>query len=499
MNGYRFKLCLSLFFASLCTAHVLGQDKKPNILLILVDDLKPALGTYGDSVAISPNIDRLASEGMRFERAYSNQPVCAPSRYNLMLGSRSTSTGLYNFGKEFRDIIPHALTLPQFFMKAGYHAEAMGKVFHVGHGNLDDKASWSVPPFKEKVIEYIVPESTNGKLTREEALFENTRLYLKDTPPIHELPRGAAWESPDVLDDAYADARVANHAISRLREFSKQPDQPFFMAVGFARPHLPFSVPKKYWDLYNPDDLPMPEYEKAPEGSPDFTKKRDHEMAAYFPIPVGKEVYDEDVKRKLIHGYYASMSFMDAQLGKVIEELKRLKLDEHTIIILWGDHGWHLGDHAIWTKHTNFEQANRIPLIIKMPGVIAPGSTTQQFAETVDIYPTLAALAGLGRPSVPQPFDGIDLTPVLKDAAKQLKDHAYHAFPMGGYLGEAIRTDRYRMVRWTHMQRNDKEVLFELYDYQEDPLETKNIASEQPAIIERLVDVLEKYPEAKKR
>jgi iduronate 2-sulfatase len=499
MIGYKLPLCLFVLFLCFSSGPVSSQDKQPNILLILVDDLKPSLGAYGDSVAISPNIDRLAREGIRFERAYSNQPVCAPSRYNLLLGSRSTSTGLYNFGKEFRDVIPDAVTMPQYFMKAGYHAEAMGKVFHVGHGNLDDDVSWNIPPFKDKVIEYIVPESTNGKLTREEALFENTRMYLKDTPPIHELPRGAAWESPDVLDDAYADARVANHAVSRLRELSAQQDQPFFMAVGFARPHLPFSVPKKYWDLYNPDDLPMPEYEKAPEGSPDFAKKRDHEMAAYFPIPVGKDVYDDDLKRKLIHGYYASVSYMDAQLGKVIDELKRLKLDENTIIVLWGDHGWHLGDHAIWTKHTNFEEANHIPLIISAPGITQPGSVTEQFAETVDIYPTLASLAGLERPSVPQPFDGIDLSPVLKDAGKQLKDHVYHAFPMGGYLGEAIRTDRYRMVRWTHMQRDDRELLFELYDYNEDPLETKNVASEKPDVVKQLLEKLNAYPQAKLR
>lgn len=494
-----FRLCLLLLAVWLIPNNMIAQDRKPNILLILVDDLKPALGAYGDPVAISPHMDRLAEEAMRFDRAYSNQPVCAPSRYNLMLGSRSTSTGLYNFGKEFREVIPDALTLPQFFMRHGYHTEAMGKVFHVGHGNLDDEASWSIPSFKEKVIEYIVPESTGGKLTREEALFENTRMYLKDTPPIHELPRGAAWEAPDVLDDAYGDARVANQAVRRLRELSAQQDQPFFMAVGFARPHLPFSVPKKYWDLYDPDDLPLPVYEQAPAGSPDFTKKRDHEMAAYFPIPVGKDVYDDDLKRKLIHGYYASVSYMDAQLGKVIAELKRLKLDENTIILLWGDHGWHLGDHAIWTKHTNFEQANRIPLIIKAPGITKAGSVTHQFAETVDIYPTLAALAGLPRPSVAQPFDGIDLMPVLQDATMQLKDHAYHAFPMGGYLGEAIRTDRYRMVRWTPMQRDDREVLYELYDYKEDPLETINMASDKPEVVEHLLEKLNKYPKAKLR
>ncbi|MGS2737952.1 sulfatase [Sinomicrobium sp. M5D2P17] len=496
----KFKVTSSFLLICLLAQIVFSQSEspKPNVLLILVDDLKPALGAYGDTIAISPNIDRLAGEGMRFNNAYSNQAVCGPSRYNIMLGSRSTSTGLYNFGKEFRDVVPDAVTMPQHFMNAGYHTESMGKVYHIGHGNTNDEASWSIPHFKEKVIEYIQPESTNGELTREEAFFENTRMYIEDTPPNKELPRGAAWESPDVLDDAYADARVANHAIDRLRKLSRKPGQPFFMAVGFARPHLPFSVPKKYWDLYKPQDLSLPDYEKAPEGSPDFTKKRDHEMSQFFPVPVGKDVYDEDLKRKLIHGYYASVSYMDAQLGKIMDELKRLKLDKNTIVVLWGDHGWHLGDHAIWTKHTNFEQANHIPLIFKVPGVTSTGSVTDQFAESVDVYPTLASLAGLDKPIGPQPIDGIDLTPVLKDGSKEIKDHAYHAFPMGGYLGEAIRNDRYRMIRWTPMRHNNKEVLYELYDYENDPKETRNIAPEKPDVISEMIETLEKYPEAKK-
>ncbi|RNL91761.1 iduronate-2-sulfatase [Sinomicrobium pectinilyticum] len=497
----KFRLSISLVLACLLTQAVFSQNRssRPNILFILVDDLKPNLGVYGDTIAQSPNIDKLAGEGMVFEQAYCNQAVCGPSRYNIMLSSRSTSTGLYTFGTEFRDIIPDAVTLPQYFKNAGYHTESMGKVYHSGHGNTNDEASWSIPHFKEKVIEYVDPESTGRQLTREEAFFENTRMYIEDTPANHELPRGAAWEAPDVLDDAYADGRVANHAINRLRKLKNKPDQPFFMAVGFARPHLPFSVPKKYWDLYDPEHLPMPEYEKAPQGSPGFTAKRDHEMANYFPVPVGQDVYDDDLKRKLIHGYYASISYMDTQLGRVMDELKRLGLDKNTIVVLWGDHGWHLGDHAIWTKHTNFEQANRIPLIFKVPGVTKPGSSTKQFAESVDVYPTLATLAGLDKPTGPQPIDGIDLSPVLKNGSREIKDHAYHTFPMGGYLGEAIRTDRYRMIRWTPVRNNGKEVLYELYDYDNDPGETKNIASEKPDVVAELTEILEKYPEAKKR
>ena len=496
--NFKTKICflLSCFSIFGAWAQQKGKSTRPNVLLIMVDDLKPNLGVYGDAVAVSPNIDKLASEGVRFNNAYSNQAVCGPSRYNLLMGARSTSTGLYDFGREFRHVYPNAVTLPQHFMNAGYHTESMGKVFHIGHGNTNDEASWSIPHFKEKVIEYVDPKSTGRKLTREEAFFQNTSMYIKDTPPVHELPRGAAWESPDVLDDAYADGRVANHAIDRLRKLKNKSDQPFFMAVGFARPHLPFSVPKKYWDLYDPKDMPMPEYEKAPEGSPDFTKKRGHEMANFFPIPTRQDVYDNDLKRKLIHGYYASISYMDAQLGKVIDELKRLKMDKNTIIVLWGDHGWHLGDHAIWTKHTNFEQANHIPLIFKVPGVTKGGSATNQFAESVDVYPTLASLAGLKKPKGPQPIDGIDLSPVLKDTSKEIKNHAYHAFPIGGYLGEAIRTKRYRMIRWTPRRDTEKKVLYELYDYDKDPKETKNIAKEQPKIILEMTKILDKYPQA---
>ena len=471
------------------------QGRKPNILLILVDDLKPNLGAFGDENAISPNIDALSGSGMRLDKAYCNQAVCVSSRYNLILGSRSTSTGLYDFGKEFRDVMPEAVTMPQYFKAAGYHAESMGKVFHIGHGNTNDKSSWSVPHWKEKVIEYLDPKSTNGKLTREEAFFENTRIFMEDTPANHELPRGAAWESPDVTDEAYADGRTASHAIDRLREL-KNSEQPFFLAVGFARPHLPFSVPKRYWDMYDPDSLPLAEFENAPQNAPDFAVKRGGEINQFFPIPNQQTIYEKDLQKKLVHGYYASITYMDAQVGKVLKELERLGLDENTIVVLWGDHGWHLGDHGIWTKHTNYEQANRIPIIFKVPGLTQPGSSSNQFAETVDIYPTLATLAGLDRPSGPQPIDGIDLSTTLGGGKEIFKDHAYHAYLRGGYLGEAIRTDRYRMIRWTHTKEKDKPVVYELYDYNLDPLETENIAAERQDVLANLLEKLNGYPKA---
>ena len=475
------------------------QENRPkNVLMILVDDLKPNLGCYGDEVAISPNIDRLASHGTRFNRAYCNQAVSVASRYNLLTGARSTSTGLYNFGSQFRDVYPNAITLPQYFMKAGYHTEAIGKVFHVGHGNTDDKVSWSIPHHKEKVIEYLLPESTGRKLTREEAFFENTHLYIPDLPPNRELPRGAAWESPDVLDDAYGDGRLATHAISRLRELNKNPQQPFFMALGFARPHLPFCVPKKYWDMYDPHQLPMPEYEKDPENAPAMAIKRGGEIDQFKPIPAGQYIFPDSLTRRLIHGYYASMSYMDAQLGRVIDELKRLDMFDNTIIVLWGDHGWHLGDHGYWTKHTNYEQANTIPLIIVSQDVTQPGSSTDQLVETVDIYPTLTELAGLGKPVAPQPIDGISMVAVLKNPDKRIRDHAYHAFPHGGYIGRAIRTERYRLVEWKNWD-DAADVVYELYDYRLDPLETKNVAQEQPGVVSEMKKILARHPEAKRQ
>ncbi|MFT7034895.1 MAG: iduronate 2-sulfatase [Cyclobacteriaceae bacterium] len=473
-----------------------GQNKK-NVLLILVDDLKPNLGAYGDPIAVSPNIDRLASMGTKFDLAYCNQAVCMASRYNLMLGSRSTSTGFYQFGTQFREVYPDAVTLPQHFQKAGYHTESMGKVFHIGHGNDNDVASWSIPHHKEKVIEYLLPESTGRKLTREEAYFQNSRMYLSDLPPRRQLPRGAAWEAPDVLDEAYADGRVASHAINRLRILQKKPEQPFFMAVGFARPHLPFCVPKKYWDMYDRDKLPMPEFEADPEGTPSFAVKRRGEIDQFTPIPENGEPFSDDLKSNLIHGYYASMSYMDAQLGRVIKELERLNMMDNTIIVLWGDHGWHLGDHKSWTKHSNFEQANRIPLLFIAPGVAKAGSSTNQLAETVDVYPTLAELAGLPKPSGPQPIDGLSLVPVLKNSEYRVRDHAYHSFPKRKLIGCAIRTERYRMVEWRNPRDPDAEKIYELYDYLEDPLETRNYAQSKKKVLKELIAILETHPDAK--
>lgn len=487
------KRILSLFLVGLANLVLAAQAaERPNVLLILVDDLKPSLGCYSDPVAKSPNIDRLANRGMKFEMAYCNQAVCAPSRFTLMLGSHATSTGLYGLGSQLRQRVPDAVTLPQFFAGHGYRTESLGKVFHIGHGNQGDPASFSVEHFHDKVIEYADPASTDGgQLTREEAYFTNQQLNR-----IRQLPRGAAFESPDVPDETYADGRVANETVRRLREARKRREvdgTPFFIAAGFARPHLPFSAPKKYWDLYDPAHLPRPASLEPPRDAPPVAGKTNGELANYKPVP-DSGVANEELRKRLTHGYYASVSFVDAQIGKVLDELERQQLTDDTIVVLWGDHGFHLGDHGYWTKHTNYEQANRIPLIIVAPGVTRPTSATRQLAESVDVLPTLAELADLTAPTGPQPVDGKSLVPVLRNPEARVRDHAYHVFPKGK-LGRAIRTERYRLVEWRNVGDPAGSAELELYDYESDPNETRNIAADEPETVGKLRAILASYPE----
>ena len=314
---------------------------------------------------------------------------------------------------------------------------------------------------------------------------------------IKSLPRGAAFEDPQVGDEQYADGRVAAETIQRLRAAKQLRDRkgtPFFIVTGFARPHLPFCAPKKYWDLYDPDTLPMPEFEELPQDAPTVAGKRGGEISNYIPVPEDVSTpFSAELKRKLIHGYYASTSFVDAQIGKVLDELNSSGLASNTIIVLWGDHGFHLGDLGIWTKHTNYEQANRIPLLISAPGVTEPGSATKQLTESVDIFPTLAELAGLPKPAVPQPIDGVSLVPVLKNSSVRVRDHAYHAYPKGK-LGRAIRTERYRLVEWRTIGAAPESAEYELYDYEADPLERENLASKKPDVVASLKITLAKYP-----
>ena len=473
-----------------------ADTDRPNVLLICVDDLKPLLGCYGDKHIQSPNIDRLAQRGILFERAYCNQAVCAPSRNSLMTGVRPTTLGIYDLGTNFRAAAPDAVTLSQYFMRQGYRAEGLGKIFHVGHGNHEDPASWSVPHFGGKSIAYVLPENhAKQGLTREEALFANEKDVAK-------LPRGAPYEAADVPDNAYPDGQIADEAIRRLRS-AKTNGQPFFLAVGFLKPHLPFCAPKKYWDLYRRESFEPPALRTPPEGAPAYAPSSWGELRQYSDIPQTGPLSD-DQARAMIHGYHAAVSFVDAQIGRLLEDLDRMGLASNSIIVLWGDHGWHLGDHGMWCKHTNYEEATRIPLLIAAPGVTKPGTRTPALVETVDLYPTLCELAGLPAPKNPQPMEGKSLVPVLKKPSSDNKEAVFHVYPRnrkgdGAILGRAVRTARYRLVEWKKPGAAPDTAEFELYDYDSDPAETRNLASAQPAIVKELQALIAAQPEARRQ
>lgn len=446
-----------------------ANAKQPNVLFIAVDDLKPAIGCYGDPHAKTPSIDRLAGRGTVFQRAYCMQAVCAPSRNALLTGLRPETLQIYDLGTNFRRRAPGVVTLPQHFKAHGYETHGLGKIFHVGHGNHEDPASWSVPHFQAKTVQYVLPEN-KAKVTREEALFANQKGN------VNQLPKGAAYEMADVPDDAYADGRIAGEAIKRLQGF-KESGKPFFLAVGFLKPHLPFCAPKKYWDLHDPEKLPKPERATPPDGAPAFAPQFGGELRNYANMPASGPIPD-DVARTLIHGYYAATSYMDAQLGRLLDELERLGLAENTIIVLWGDHGWHLGDHGMWCKHTTYEQATRAPLIISAPGKKSAQRTTA-LAEFVDVYPTLCDLANLSHPTHLQ---GESLVPLLDAPDSKGKPAAFQVYPRrtpetGPLLGHAVRTDRWRYVEW---RKADQSVAArELYDILDDPGETVNLAGRE--------------------
>lgn len=472
----------SIALALLSGVSLLTADTtKPNVLLICVDDLKPTIGCYGDKFAKTPNIDALAQRAVVFERAYCNQAVCAPSRNALMTSLRPQTLGIYDLATNFRKSRPDAVTMAQHFHQSGYKAQALGKIMHVGHGNTEDKASWDVPHFQEKTVQYALKE--NQAPTREGALFDNKRP--------DQLPRGAATEMADVSDDTYSDGQIAAEAIRRLQA-AKTDAQPFFLAVGFLKPHLPFVAPKRYWDLHDPAKLPQPERLTPPDGAPSYAPQFGGELRNYANMPEGSKPLSPELTRHLIHGYYAATSYMDAQLGKVLAELKKLDLEKNTIVVLWGDHGWHLGDHGMWCKHTNYEQAARIPLLVAAPD--GKAARSQALVETVDLYPTLAELAGL---PAREGLDGKSFAAVVRGTAEKHREFVTHVYPRQNMIGRAVRDERYRLVEWKKPGAEASTAEFELYDYQADPGETKNLAKAQADLVKTLVARIHAMPEAK--
>lgn len=474
-----------------------ADPQRPNVLLICVDDLKPVLGCYGDTKAQTPSLDRLAAGGVLFQNAYCNQAVCSPSRNALLTSLRPQTLGIYDLGTNFRRAAPEAVTLGQHFRRHGYHTESLGKIFHVGHGNQDDAESWSVPSWRPKGSAYARPENSPDATTSPSRKSGKDSGKKKGQSAGNDV-KGAAWESADVSDSEYADGKIADEAILRLQAAQKR-GTPFLMAVGFLKPHLPFVAPRKYWDLYAPNNLPLADIQTPPEGAPQWAPQFGGELRNYRGIP-REGTLPTELQRTLIHGYYAAMSYMDAQAGRVLAELERLQLDRNTIVVLWGDHGWHLGDHGMWCKHTNYEQAARIPLIVRLPGTSAVGGAkSQAIVESVDVYPSLAELAGL---PMPAGFDGRSFAAVVKNPTAGHRDHAIHVYPRSGQggkslLGRAIRTSTHRLVEWKIAGTPADTAVIELYDYSTDPLEKRNAATEQPAMVTQLRRILDQHPEAK--
>jgi len=498
----------------LSLAQLHAQDKKMNVLMIAVDDLKPVLGCYGDNLVRTPNIDRLALRGSVFVQNYCQQAVCGPTRASLMTGMRPDKTKVWDLKTQMREANPEILSLPQFLSEQGYSTQGIGKVYDPRCVDKDlDSLSWNVPYYKSSTkyfaketgapeMDYQLPASKElirkyraegqGKGLKGKELTEYVQKYIR--PSV---------ERVDVPDNAYNDGANVLHAKEILSQLSKN-NRPFFFAVGISKPHLPFVAPKKYWDLYKRDEMPVAPFQQKARNGPELAYHRASELYAYSDIPSLASFSDQkgggldiplDKQKELIHGYYAATSYADAQVGMLLHALDSLGLRENTIVVLWGDHGWHLGDHNLWCKHTNFEQATHSPLLVSDPR-IKPSRTTS-VTEFIDVFPTICELAGV---AVPAHLDGKSLVPVMKNPGTKIKEFAVSQYPRthnameverlgysdGEFMGYSIRTDRYRFTLWMKDGfrsdkpfKNDLVVAAELYDYDKDPNETVNVVDEK--------------------
>jgi iduronate 2-sulfatase len=431
-----------------------------NVLFIAVDDLKPAIGAYGDPLAKTPHLDRLAAGGRTFTRAYCQQAVCSPSRSSLLTGRRPDTTKVWDLETHFRKALPDVVTLPQHFKAMGWHSRSIGKLYH---GGFDDAPSWSEPgrgPRKP------------GAGPEGRALMQRLREDAKRQGLPTDRIRGLPYEAPDVDDAELADGDLARQAVQSLEELK---DRPFFLALGFLKPHLPFIAPKRYWDLHPAAGFKPAAFREPPAGAPAFAPQFGGELRQYHGIPKQGPLSDE-LARTLVHGYYAATSYLDACVGVVMEALDRLDLARKTVVVLWGDHGWHLGDHGMWCKHTNYEQATRSPLIVRVPGMKAAGRPSSGLVEFVDVYPTLADLCGL---PLPEGLEGTSFKPLLDEPDLPWKKAAHSQYPRGSpegrLMGYSARTERYRAVSW-RLARTGAQTAFELYDLEMDPGETVNVA-----------------------
>ncbi len=455
-------LILYLIVISLFSCHE-KEAIKPNVLFIAIDDLRPELGCYGAEQIKSPNIDLLASEGVLFNNAYTQQAVCAPSRNTLMTGLRPDALGITDLATFFRTKAPDVVTLSQYFLQNGYQSEGMGKIYHTAHGNSNDSLSWS--------NRHWTPVSI---VKAREAIQSGDTVNLQTCYPKVGSKK-IAWLNSTMPEEMHDDALTTTHAIERMEALK---DSAFFLAVGLRKPHLPFVAPKKYWDLYDVNQLTIPSTEQ-PE-SPDYSFSNWGELRKYHGMPSEGYMKDEDAKN-LIHGYYACVSFVDAQVGRLVAKLKELDLYDNTIIVLWGDHGYKLGDYGEWCKHTNYEIDTRIPVIVRTPQKNAvKGVKSNVIIETVDIYPTLCELAGLEKPDHVQ---GSSFGAAMFDENFNWDEVALSQYPRKtkinnekvSVMGYTMRTPEYRFTKWINIKTGET-LATELYDHTKQGFEMENLA-----------------------
>lgn len=450
-----------------------AAERPLNVLFIAADDLRNDLACYGHPQVKTPHLDRLAARGVIFDRAYCQQALCNPSRASLLTGRRPDTLGIWDLPTHFREVDAEIVTLPQHFKQQGYFTQNIGKIFHNWRQEIQgDPTSWSVPA----VMHYATHGSDTPQV--EGALPEN-------------LAKAPRCECRDVPDEAYFDGRIAAKAVEALQQMRTR-KEPFFLAVGFWKPHLPFNPPKKYWDLYEREAITLPKNPQPPEDVPELALHNGRELLGR----AGGKLTTDDV-RELRHGYLAGISYLDAQVGKLLEELERSGLAKNTIVVFWADHGFHLGEHHLWCKTSNFELDARVPLIIATPGGKPVGERSQALVELLDLYPTLVDLCDLPQP---QGLEGTSLVPVLKNPAESVKPAAYTQHPRPAYyqgkpqaMGVSVRTSRFRYTEWRAFDSG--EVLArELYDHQGDPDETRNLvrSAEYEADVKAARALLEK-------
>ncbi|MBX3450855.1 MAG: sulfatase [Planctomycetaceae bacterium] len=464
MNRHPFWLLLGMILSA---GSGVAADR-PNILFIAVDDLRPELGCYGVEHIQSPRIDAFAKTAVTFRRAYCQQAVCSPSRTSLLTGLRPDTTRVYDLETHFRKTIPDVVTLPQRFQQAGYHTVGMGKIYH---GGLDDPASWSEPWSTVNRPAYASAESMERiRLKQQQAKAKGLKGKAASR-----AARGPVLEAGDVEDNFYTDGALAEKAVARMEQLAGG-DQPFFLAVGFLKPHLPFIAPRRYFDLYPLQSISLADNPFHPHGAPPFALTNSGEMRVYDGIPKSGPV-DDETARRLRQAYYACVSYTDANIGRLLDGLERLKLSESTIVVLWGDHGWKLGEHGEWCKHSTVENDTHVVLMMRAPGRQGMGQSSDALVEFVDIYPTLCELAKI---DASKELEGTSFARLLDDPTRDWKTAAFSQYPRThegvGLMGYSLRTDKFRYTRWVERRDPSKVVAEELYDEQTDPAENENIA-----------------------